>query len=131
MLIKKAVFSACIEFRKRQNRESHPSGNFDKAGRWFPNDAEESLCCKSISSPTRAYPFSLNSHCRTAKHVANLYAITTREMSVFFRDNEELFNILLKKENKDFLHKVISILPEAEETFELDDIYVILFKKAI
>ena len=60
------------EYFDRQSRKSHPDGSFDKAGRWYPSDSEECECCKSIRGPSRSYPYSYMTHCRSVEHVAHL-----------------------------------------------------------
>jgi len=59
-------------WESRLNRESHPDGEFDKAGRWWPDEGERQECCEYIRSPSRAYPYSLMVHCRSREHVALL-----------------------------------------------------------
>ena len=61
------------EYFDRQARRSHPDGLLDKAGRWYPSEAEECKCCKDIRRPSRAYPYSYMSHCRSVEHVSNLF----------------------------------------------------------
>ena len=47
-----------------------PYGKFDSGNRWYPdNDAERCSCCENIRKPSRAYPFSLLTHCRSQKHI--------------------------------------------------------------
>lgn len=59
-------------FHRRKSRMEHPDGTFDKAGRWQPSDAEWQACCRSIRTPSRAWPYSLMTHCRTLRHIINL-----------------------------------------------------------
>jgi len=59
----------------RQERREHPEGRRDKAGRWYPSAAEEQDCCRAVRSPSRAYPWSLMLHCRSAEHVARLCGV--------------------------------------------------------
>ena len=59
-------------FHRRKARLEHHEGTFDKAGRWYPSDDEEQDCCRSIRRPSRAWPYSLMTHCRTLQHVINL-----------------------------------------------------------
>ena len=49
------------------------TGRSDKAGRWYPDANEVRSCCTSIRQPTRSYPWSLYSHCRSIKHIRNWY----------------------------------------------------------
>jgi len=59
-------------FHERASRNSHPEGRFDKAGRWYPSEDEEQVCCSSIRRPSRAWPYFLMAHCRSLRHVINL-----------------------------------------------------------
>jgi hypothetical protein len=59
-------------FKLRSDRITHPHGKFDNAKRWYPSDEEKCDCCEYIRGPTRAFPFSYMTHCRTKKHVAAL-----------------------------------------------------------
>lgn len=58
-------------FIARRERALNPSGTFDKGGRWWPEGDEHRSCC-NVRAPSRAYPYSLMVHCRTAEHVAQL-----------------------------------------------------------
>jgi hypothetical protein len=51
-----------------QARAIHPEGNTDSGGRWYP--VRQLPCCSDIRTPSRAYPWSYMTHCRTAAHVA-------------------------------------------------------------
>lgn len=59
-------------FTARKRRAVHPSGEFDGAGRWYPSDNERCACCADVRRPSRAYPYSYLTHCRTRKHVQHL-----------------------------------------------------------
>ena len=59
-------------YATRKSRREHPDGTFDKAGRWYPSEAETCECCKHIRPPSRGWPYSLMVHCRTMKHIRNL-----------------------------------------------------------
>lgn len=71
---------AARTFIARRDRTAHPAGKFDNAGRWYPSEAETCNCCSSVRSPSRAHPFSYMVHCRTLKHVANLYGVNESEL---------------------------------------------------
>lgn len=75
-----SVINAATEYIKRQNRTSHPDGDFDNGGRWYPSDRETCSCCRKVRSPSRAWPYSYMTHCRTAGHVANLYGVSARDV---------------------------------------------------
>lgn len=62
-------------YRSRKSRRTHPCGQFDGAGRWYPNGGEEQECCSDIRRPTRAWPYSLMLHCRTRRHIAKLISL--------------------------------------------------------
>ena len=64
----------------RRDRREHPEGQFDNAMRWYPSNEEQQTCCRAIRTPSRAYPYSLMVHCRTAQHVANLCGVETSEL---------------------------------------------------
>ena len=63
------------EYIYRRHRHYEPVGRYDNAGRWYPTEGEALDCCRHIRSPSRAYPYSLLAHCRTAKHVAALFDV--------------------------------------------------------
>lgn len=65
---------------ERSCRESHPDGEFDSAGRWYPSDDEWRSCCANIRTPSRAFPHSLNTHCRGILHIARLYEIEPSDL---------------------------------------------------
>ena len=67
-------------YLNRKHRSEHPEGKFDKQMRWYPSEREKCECCEWIRQPSNAYPYSLLLHCRTMKHVANLYGITEKEL---------------------------------------------------
>lgn len=72
--------AAALEYWKRQNRLSYPKGKTAKGGRWYPGEFEKSDCCAGIRGPSRQYPWSLMHHCRTAKHISNLFGVNKKEM---------------------------------------------------
>lgn len=71
---------AARTFIARRDRTAHPTGKFDNAGRWYPSEAETCDCCSAVRSPSRAHPYSYMVHCRTLKHVANLYGVSESEL---------------------------------------------------
>lgn len=60
-------------YDRRQSRDIHPRGAFDKAGRWYPSDEETASCCGHVRSPSRTHPYSYMVHCRTRKHLNTWY----------------------------------------------------------
>jgi hypothetical protein len=71
---------AAICYLDRQSRDEHPDGHFDNKKRWEPSSIEHCECCDSIRTPSKAWPFSLMVHCRTAQHIARLYGVPSREL---------------------------------------------------
>jgi hypothetical protein len=71
---------AARTFIARRDRTAHPTGKFDNAGRWYPSESETCSCCSSVRSPSRSYPYSYMTHCRTMAHVANLYGVSVSEL---------------------------------------------------
>ena len=63
-----------------KTRRRHPVGKFDRGGRWYP--AQEHACCAGIRGPSRTYPFSLLTHCRSAAHVAAEHGVENTESTV-------------------------------------------------
>ena len=79
-------------FEMAKSREIHPSGDLDKAGRWYPDDLLSALM-DSVRSPTRSYPWSYMSHCRTKKFIKKCvekYQFTSLEEALaFYRTGKE------------------------------------------
>lgn len=71
---------AAQEYLDRQNRKSHPAGEFDNGGRFYLADEERCKCCASIRNPSRRFPYSEMTHGRTMKHVANLYNVSVADV---------------------------------------------------
>ena len=63
----KENLNAAIEsvYRKLQNREIHPSGQFDSGGRFYLDNAD----LVKVRTPSRAYPYSQMLAGRTKKYV--------------------------------------------------------------
>jgi hypothetical protein len=56
-------------YAARKNRTTHPEGNPDKRGRWYPTEREDAGGDgSSTRSPSVAWPWSYMLHCRTRKH---------------------------------------------------------------
>ncbi len=85
---KRKLYLAVEEYFGRKHRMFNPTGTFDKAGRWYPDESERRDCCRQVRSPSRRFPYSLMVHCRTIKHVANLFGVDEREMRKEVRRRE-------------------------------------------
>lgn len=72
-----------VEFILRRDRMHHPDGRTDNGGRWYPSDKEQADCCRAVREPTRSYPWSYMTHCRTAKHLATLHGVDVRQVKRF------------------------------------------------
>ena len=68
------IWAAANLYLARRDRRAHPAGSSDPY-RWYPSDDESQDCCGCIREPSRAYPWSLMTHCRTVKHIAHLAGI--------------------------------------------------------
>ena len=55
-------------YRKLQDREIHPSGRFDGAGRFYLTEAD----CVDVRSPSRRWPYSQMMAGRTKKYVKKI-----------------------------------------------------------
>ena len=74
------ITEAVICYLQRQARYDHPDGHGDNGGRWYPSDSERQACCNSIREPSRSFPWSLMTHCRTLKHICNLFKVDEKEV---------------------------------------------------
>lgn len=74
------TINAAQAYRARRDRELNPQGGFDNAKRWYPSENERCPCCAHVRSPSRAWPFSLMVHCRTAEHVATLFDVDASDL---------------------------------------------------
>lgn len=66
---------AAREYHNRKLRIEHPAGKFDNARRWYPAETEKCAECRTLREPSRAWPYSLMLHCRTARHIALKYSL--------------------------------------------------------
>lgn len=67
-------------YRARQERQEHPRGSFDRAGRFWLDDDERQACCGRIRTPSRAWPYSEIKHARSAEHVAAVCDVDVHEL---------------------------------------------------
>lgn len=74
------LIKAAEVYVSRKKRESHPDGEFDKVGRWYPSEEETCLYCGDIRRPSNTYKYSLMIHCRTCDHIANLYGVSSLDI---------------------------------------------------
>lgn len=82
------LINAYNEYIKRQSRKSHPIGKFDNGNRWYPSEQEKCPCCANVRTPSRAWPYSYMTHCRTAEHVAHLYGVDAKDIKRLARQNK-------------------------------------------
>jgi len=73
----KKLRAVALEALQRKHRIRHPSGKFDNAKRWYPDEMERCDCCEGIRSPSRSYPYSLMVHCRSTSHMSSVSGYTT------------------------------------------------------
>jgi len=74
-IINSTVIKAVEEYLNRKSRKAHPNGNFDNARRWYPDDKEACEECGTVRQPSRSYPFSIMTHCRSIVHIAKKYQV--------------------------------------------------------
>jgi hypothetical protein len=72
------AFKAAVDFLMYKNGLWHPSGHKDKGGRWYPETKYD--CCKSIRSPSRSFPWTYYSHCKSAIHIAHEYGVRVEDL---------------------------------------------------
>ena len=80
---------AAQEYLDRRDRRKHPQGRGDNGGRWYPSEEERQACCEAIRTPSRAYPWSYMTHCRTMPHIANLYGVDLSSLRRAVREIEK------------------------------------------
>jgi len=80
-------------YLERRDRIKHPDGYFDGPGRWYPSERELRKCCENIRRPSRRYPYSLMVHCRTLKHICNLYGVE------YNKEIKEKVSVVIKNMN--------------------------------
>jgi hypothetical protein len=80
--------SAATEYVNRRDRFTHPVGHFDRAKRFYPAESEARACCNDIRSPSRRFPFSYMTHCRTMIHVAHLFDVEVADLRGAIRERE-------------------------------------------
>lgn len=80
-------------YLKRQSRTEHPDGHFDKARRWEPSGSERQECCSHIRGPSRAYPYSYMTHCRSIPHVAQLYGVREDVLRSLARNQDKIEDV--------------------------------------
>ena len=81
---------AAEEWIARKTRMRHPKGKTDRGGRWYPTDEEQQPCCRTIRHPSRKWPWSLMTHCRSAQHVANLLGFEVSTLRKAAREIESI-----------------------------------------
>jgi hypothetical protein len=102
------IDAALALYTARQERQDHPAGTFDSAGRWYPDAEEYRACCQDVRSPTRAYPYSYILHCRTLKHVARLLDVPEAELRAANARNRAR-GIKPRREGGDQYYKAVAI----------------------
>lgn len=78
------VDTAAREAIARRDRQRHPPGKFDNAGRFYASERCE--CCLSIKSPSRTHPFLQMVHARTMTHVAQVFDVALPHLRARVRE---------------------------------------------
>lgn len=100
--ITKDLVVALKDLINKQNRRTNPWGEFDKAGRFYLDDAEEQKCCFSVSSPTKRFPYSLMKHARSAEHIANKHNVPKIDLVRMYnkyKKDPDMFNLYFEMFN--------------------------------
>ncbi|MBD9399108.1 hypothetical protein [Pseudomonas sp. PDM11] len=71
------IKECAYEYIARHKRRTHPAGGFDSAGRFTLSKRYD--CCAGIRSPSRAFPYSENTHGRSLCHVAHEFGLARYE----------------------------------------------------
>ena len=70
----------------RRERLTHPEGDFDKQGRWYPSERERSNHLCGIRQPSRNWPYSYMLACRTRKHISELAEVEPQYFEELYRE---------------------------------------------
>ena len=81
----KDLVEAANEYGMRRARLTHPDGEFDYGGRWYPSEYEHCECCEDIREPSRAWPLSRMMHCRSSGHLSALTGYSARDIKRAYR----------------------------------------------
>jgi hypothetical protein len=74
------ILAAAQRWIRLRDRDEHPIGDFDRAGRFHLD--ERFPCCAGIRSPSRRYPYSEMLHGRSLAHVLQEAGLQEREREV-------------------------------------------------
>jgi len=74
-VVNNKVIQATEEYLNRKTRKSHPDGKFDKSRRWYPSDKEACEDCYTVREPSRSFPYSIMTHCRSIGHIAKKHKV--------------------------------------------------------
>ena len=99
------TIEAVETYLDRKARAKCPNGRTDK-GKWNPKEDEVQSCCSSIRAPSRAYPWSLLSHCCSKEHLEKLYKIPAGSIATALK--KENLPLLINSESvavQDYLKK--------------------------
>lgn len=102
---------AAKTYLDRRDRVSHPDGKFDRGGRWHPSEKEWTPGCDRIREPSRAWPYSLLVHCRSAEHVAELHGVEKGDLLAKARQ--------LDRERKQEQERIAEHAPKPEPALEI------------
>ncbi|HIE5648304.1 TPA: hypothetical protein ACXNQV_000098 [Stenotrophomonas maltophilia] len=77
---REAAYNGAMKYRRRQERTEHPTGDFDKAKRFYPDEVESpgGIIERTIREPSRAWPFSYMIACRSLAHCCHLEGADVR-----------------------------------------------------
>jgi hypothetical protein len=80
-------------YEDRQSKKLFPWGNF-RSCKWLPFGEEKLECCKKVRLPSRNFPYSYLTHCKTLKHIKKLFDkyVPVENIVIFMMDEEEKEN---------------------------------------
>jgi hypothetical protein len=84
-----AVKQAALCYVRRRDRLEHPLGEFDNAGRWYPDPSEGLDTCR-LRSPSRAWPFTYQRACRSLAHCMRLEGVPSEHATEVRREVRRL-----------------------------------------
>ena len=70
---------AAQEYLNRKSKKTFPKGSFHNH-KWYPSEEEKRNCCFAIRHPSIKFPYSLLGHCRTIKHIANVFGVKLSDL---------------------------------------------------
>ena len=116
-----SVKNAVSTYIRRKNRDEHPEGEFDNGGRWYPDEIEN-LDTRHYRTPSRSFPYSYMTACRTLRHAVEDLEFLFAPSAL--RASKRLARVEEQELDMDFTKQVTifkKIISEYE--FEIETVY--------